>query len=182
GQARRLAAAAAARREVLHASAPRAQGAVKPPAALETGLLIATELWSEGLNLQDAERVVHYDLPWSPARLAQRVGRIDRLGSPHAAVDTVTFLPPEELTAALAIEERLARKLRAQVAAGAAQAESTAGPLPSGTFDWCDRLQQVAAYASPAPEGSVAVVAAGPAAVLVIRFGAVVDAIVVEDG
>ena len=40
----------------------------------------------------------------------------------------------------------------------------------------------MAAYASPAPEGSVAVVAAGPAAVLVIRFGAVVDAIVVEDG
>ena len=170
------------RAEVLAAFAPLAQGATPPPAALRTDVLLATDLVGEGLNLQDATRVVHYDLPWSPARLAQRVGRIDRLGSPHAAVDTVTFLPPEELTAALAIEERLARKLRAQVAAGAAQAEAPAGPLATGAFDWCDRLQEVAAYASPAPEGSVAVVAAGPAAVLVIRFGAVVDAIVVEDG
>src|SRR5204862_6318958 len=119
GQARRLAAAAAARREVLHASAPRAQGAVKPPAALETGLLIATELWSEGLNLQDAERVVHYDLPWSPARLAQRVGRIDRLGSAHSTISAITFLPPKPLADALAIEERLAAKVTAQHGAGA---------------------------------------------------------------
>ena len=43
---------------------------------METDVLIATDLLSEGLNLQDAARVVHYDLPWSPARLAQRVGRM----------------------------------------------------------------------------------------------------------
>ena len=170
------------RSEVLAAFAPLAQGATPPPAALRTEVLLATDLVGEGLNLQDAARVVHYDLPWSPARLAQRVGRVDRLGSPHAAVEAVTFLPPEELAAALTIEERLARKLRAQVAAGAAQAESTTGPLPSGTFDWCDRLQQVAACVSPAPEGSVATVAGGPAAVVVIRLGALVDAVVVEDG
>src|SRR5204862_2831925 len=142
GQARRLAAAAAARREVLHASAPRAQGAVKPPAALETGLLIATELWSEGLNLQEAERAVHYDLPWSPARLAQRVGRIDRLGSWHDSIRTVTFLPSPPLARALMIEERLATKIGAQQVAGT-----------NGRLDWCDQLAPLASSACTAPVG-----------------------------
>jgi len=98
---------------VLRAFAPVAQGAPPPPPTLTTDLLIATDLLSEGLNLQDAERVVHYDVPWSPARLAQRVGRVDRLGSPHAGIASVTFLPPEPLAAALALEERLAAKVQA---------------------------------------------------------------------
>src|SRR5205814_10110581 len=54
----------ASRRQILQAFAPRAQGVGAPPAALATDVLIATDLVSEGLNLQDAERVIHYDLPW----------------------------------------------------------------------------------------------------------------------
>src|SRR2546422_3622800 len=118
----------ATRAEVLAAFAPRAQHAPPPARALETDILIATDLLSEGLNLQDATRVVHYDLPWSPARLAQRVGRVDRLGSPHDRVETVTFLPPPALERALAVEQRLAAKLVTQAARGAAQPESVAGP------------------------------------------------------
>src|SRR5207249_5234084 len=113
----------ATRREVLQAFAPQAQGVPAPPAALVVNVLLATDLLSEGLNLQDARRVVHYDLPWSPARLAQRVGRVDRLGSPHTRVETVTFLPPPALEGALAVEQRLATKLVTQAAAGAAQLE-----------------------------------------------------------
>src|SRR5207249_5044257 len=87
----------AGRGEVLRAFAPRAQGAPSPAPALETDVLIATDLLSEGLNLQDAVRVIHYDLPWSPARLTQRVGRIDRAGSPHARIETITLLPAPPL-------------------------------------------------------------------------------------
>ncbi len=44
-------------------------------------MLIATDVAAEGLNLQQACRlVVHVELPWSPARLEQRNGRVDRLG------------------------------------------------------------------------------------------------------
>src|SRR5438105_7231728 len=71
------------RADVLRAFAPAAQGVRGPAAALQTDVLLATDLLSEGLNLQDAVRVIHYDVPWSPARLAQRVGRIDRACSPH---------------------------------------------------------------------------------------------------
>lgn len=45
------------------------------------GVLLATDAASEGLNLHHGCRaVIHYELPWSPARLEQRTGRVDRIG------------------------------------------------------------------------------------------------------
>ena len=164
----------APREEVLRAFAPRAQGAPLPAFALETNVLIATDLLSEGLNLQDAGRVIHYDLPWSPARLAQRVGRIDRAGSAHERIETVTFLPPLPLAGALAMEHRLVTKRRVQARAGAGQRG----------LDWCDRLQQLAAPAGPpaTPGTCAAVTALTPAVVLVVRLGHQVEGLVVTDG
>ena len=185
GVAGRFATGEATRREVLRAFAPTAQGASAPAPALETDLLIATDLLSEGLNLQDAERVVHYDVPWSPARLAQRVGRIDRLGSLHAGITTVTFLPPEPLASALALEERLAAKVRAQLAAGSAQVETARGALgESPALDWCDRLSELARQTrDAAPVGAWAAVRGERhATVLIVRLGGLVEAIVVQDG
>jgi superfamily II DNA or RNA helicase len=181
-EASRFAAGAATRHEVLRAFAPAAQGAPLPSQALQTDLLIATDLLSEGLNLQDAERVVHYDVPWSPARLAQRVGRVDRLGSAHAGISTVTFLPPEPLASALALEERLAAKVRAQVAAGSAQLETTRGAtVESPGLDWCDRLSEVARTGDTAPVGAWAAVRGErKATVVVVRIGHLAEAIVVE--
>ena len=163
----------AGREEVLRAFAPRAQGAPPPALALETDVLVATDLLSEGLNLQDASRVIHYDLPWSPARLEQRVGRIDRAGSPHGRIETVTFLPPQSLADALTMERRLVAKRRLQARAGAG---------PDG-LDWCDRLYGLAARAgSPATPGACAAVpSAEPAIVLVVRLGGLVEGVVVTD-
>ena len=164
----------ATRGEVLRAFAPRAQGAPEPATARAADVLIATDIASEGLNLQDAARVVHYDLPWSPARLAQRVGRVDRLGSPHAAVTTITFAPPGPLEGALRIAARLALKTRRQRASGTAAAQ----------LDWCDRLDALARDGpDQAPAGGVAAVSgAVDATVLVIRCGDLADAFVVERG
>jgi len=161
---------AVGRAEVLRAFAPRAQGAPPPAPALETDILIATDLVSEGLNLQDAARVIHYDLPWSPARLAQRVGRVDRAGSPHARIETVTFVPPPPLAEALALERRLLDKARAQARAGA-------GPH---ALDWCDRLQDLARTGARAPAWA-AVTDPEEAVVLVVRVGGLVEALVVTD-
>ncbi len=44
----------------------------------ETRVLISTDVLSEGLNLQDATRLINYDLHWNPVRLMQRIGRFDR--------------------------------------------------------------------------------------------------------
>ncbi len=160
--------------EVLRAFAPQSQGAPPPRAALETDLLIATDLLSEGLNLQDAVRVIHYDLPWTPARLAQRVGRIDRLGSPHDVIETVTFLPPAALAEALRLEERLAMKARAHLA-------TIGGAVPASDLDWCDRLEPLArVQAGAAPGAFAAVTGREGAVVLVVRLGERVEAIVVD--
>jgi superfamily II DNA or RNA helicase len=74
-------------------------------------LLLTTDLLSEGLNLQEASVVVHLDLPWNPARLDQRVGRVRRLGSRHEIVTVYTVLPPISIERLLRIEERLRTKL-----------------------------------------------------------------------
>jgi superfamily II DNA or RNA helicase len=43
-------------------------------------ILVATDAASEGLNLQVANVVINYDLPWNPSRLDQRIGRVHRYG------------------------------------------------------------------------------------------------------
>ena len=47
-------------------------------AASPVDALFATEVLSEGVNLQECGVVIHYDLPWNPTRLIQRNGRVDR--------------------------------------------------------------------------------------------------------
>ncbi|MDP3950536.1 SNF2-related protein [Microbacterium sp.] len=74
-------------------------------------LLFTTDVLSEGVNLQQAGRIINYDLPWNPMRLVQRHGRIDRIGSKHATVTLGCFFPSEHLDTLLRLEETLQRKL-----------------------------------------------------------------------
>jgi|CXWL01.1.fsa_nt_gi SNF2 family DNA or RNA helicase len=46
----------------------------------EIDLLLCTDAAAEGLNLQTADLLVNYDLPWNPMKVEQRIGRIDRIG------------------------------------------------------------------------------------------------------
>jgi len=49
-------------------------------------VIISTEAGSEGVNLQAANVVVNYDLPWNPMIVEQRIGRVQRLRSAYASV------------------------------------------------------------------------------------------------
>jgi superfamily II DNA or RNA helicase len=73
-------------------------------------LLIATDLLSEGVNLQRASVVIHLDLPWTAARVEQRIGRLARMGSQHPRVLSYTVSPPPRAEAFLHELEILARK------------------------------------------------------------------------
>jgi len=55
--------------------------------------VVATDVLAEGLNLQDCDNIINYDLHWNPVRLIQRFGRIDRIGSEHAIIFAFNFLP-----------------------------------------------------------------------------------------
>ena len=79
----------------------------------EIQILLSTDVLSEGQNLQDADTIINYDLPWNPVRLIQRIGRIDRLRSPHDFVYVYNFFPEDALESILKILERLYKKLDA---------------------------------------------------------------------
>jgi len=57
--------------------------------------VIATDVLAEGLNLQDCDNIINYDLHWNPVRLIQRFGRIDRIGSEHERIFGFNFLPKQ---------------------------------------------------------------------------------------
>lgn len=97
-------------RDIIERFAPIGSGVAPPPPREEITFLFATDLCSEGLNLQDAGVLVHLDIPWTPARLEQRVGRIARQGSSHAAVRIHTLSTPEIAEDLLRMGVRLQRK------------------------------------------------------------------------
>lgn len=103
-----------------------------PKTLLEQGekeitVLISTDVLSEGLNLQDATRLINYDIHWSPVRLMQRIGRVDRRMDPvveekikretppdvvatRGEVKFWNFLPPAELSDILTLYKRVTQK------------------------------------------------------------------------
>ncbi|WP_228486509.1 helicase-related protein [Paludibaculum fermentans] len=63
----------------------REQG-IKNPDAPSARFMLATDAAGEGINLQFAWIMVNFDIPWNPARLEQRMGRLHRFGQRHAEV------------------------------------------------------------------------------------------------
>lgn len=92
----------------------------------EIRILISTDVLSEGLNLQDATRMINYDLHWNPVRLMQRIGRVDRRMNPEVEamiiedhpeqeeirgkIEFWNFLPPDELNRLLSLYNTVTHK------------------------------------------------------------------------
>ncbi len=76
-------------------------------------VLIATDVISEGQNLQDCNRVLNYDLHWNPVRLIQRFGRVDRIGTTHERIFLHNTWPDTDVDAQLTLTERLQRRIQA---------------------------------------------------------------------
>jgi superfamily II DNA or RNA helicase len=92
----------------------------------EIRVLVSTDVLSEGLNLQDASRMINYDIHWNPVRLMQRIGRVDRRMNPaieealirdhpevaasRGKVSFWNFLPPGELNALLTLYTKVTQK------------------------------------------------------------------------
>lgn len=78
----------------------------------ELRVLIATDVLSEGQNLQDAHLVVNYDLPWAIIRLIQRAGRVDRIGQQADTILCYSFLPAEGVEKIIRLRERVRQRLK----------------------------------------------------------------------
>ena len=78
----------------------------------EIRVLLATDIVSEGQNLQDCARVLNYDLHWNPVRLIQRFGRVDRIGTEHEVINLHNMWPDVEVDAELTLTERLHKRIQ----------------------------------------------------------------------
>lgn len=77
----------------------------------ELRVLVATDVLSEGQNLQDAFIVVNYDLPWAIIRLIQRAGRVDRIGQQSEKIICYSFLPADGVERIIRLRARVRRRL-----------------------------------------------------------------------
>jgi len=78
----------------------------------ELRVLIATDVLSEGQNLQDCSIVVNYDLPWAIIRLIQRAGRVDRIGQKAENILCYSFLPAEGVERIIRLRARVRQRLQ----------------------------------------------------------------------
>ncbi len=115
------------RGEVISRFSPYYNGTTSAAVGKEIRILISTDVLSEGLNLQDATRLINFDIHWNPVRLMQRIGRVDRRLSPEIEAKLIAdhperkalrgkvkywnFLPPEELNRLLTLYTRVTHKI-----------------------------------------------------------------------
>ncbi|HEV2379576.1 MAG TPA: helicase-related protein [Terriglobia bacterium] len=111
---------------------------VRPEGESELNTVVATDVLSEGLNLQDCDKVVNYDLHWNPVRLIQRFGRIDRIGSENDVVYAFSFLPEAGIDRQLGLRQTLQNRIQ--------EIQDTIGE-DSAILDPSERINPEAMYA-----------------------------------
>ena len=104
----------------------------------ELSTLIATDVLAEGLNLQDGDKIINYDLHWNPVRIIQRFGRIDRIGSEHDVIYGFNFLPETGIERHLGLREKLRYRIQ--------EIHATIGE-DAAILDTSEQLNEAAMYA-----------------------------------
>ncbi|MGI9061422.1 MAG: helicase-related protein [Ktedonobacteraceae bacterium] len=111
----------------------------------EIQTLVATDVLAEGLNMQDCNMIINYDLHWNPVRLIQRFGRIDRIGSEHAVVYGFNFLPETGIEKNLGLRQKLHNRIQ--------EIHNTIGE-DSVILDRTEQLNEEAMYAIYEKQGN----------------------------
>jgi hypothetical protein len=112
---------------------------------VELSTVIATDVLSEGLNLQDCDKIINYDLHWNPVRLIQRFGRIDRIGSDFDVIYGYNFLPETGIDRNLGLRATLHSRIQ--------EIHDTIGE-DSAILDRTETLNEDAMYAIYEKQGS----------------------------
>ena len=60
-------------------------------------VFLSTEAGGTGLNLQMADTVINFELPWNPAKKNQRIGRIDRIGQKHSKLSVFNLISVDSI-------------------------------------------------------------------------------------
>lgn len=78
----------------------------------EIDIVFATDVISEGQNLQDCDFLINYDIHWNPVRIIQRFGRIDRIGSKNSKIQMVNFWPNITLDKYINLKSRVENRMK----------------------------------------------------------------------
>ncbi|MDR2427006.1 MAG: DEAD/DEAH box helicase family protein [Endomicrobium sp.] len=97
--------------DIVKRFSPKSKKYILKQGETEIYFLFATDVLSEGQNLQDCAVLINYDLHWNPVRMIQRNGRINRLGSLFSDVFIANVKPEETLELYLNLVRRLERKI-----------------------------------------------------------------------
>jgi superfamily II DNA/RNA helicase len=108
------------------------------PGECELNTLIATDVLAEGLNLQDGDLIINYDLHWNPVKLIQRFGRIDRIGSDKDVIYGYNFLPELGIERNLGLKQKLKNRIQ--------EIHDTIGE-DAAILDLTEKLNEEAMYA-----------------------------------
>lgn len=90
------------RSDILYAFCPKYNPQPRLINRERVDVLICTDVLSEGVNMQEAECILNYDIHWNPVRLIQRIGRVDRRLDPEKnpvphSFSILNCLPPDEI-------------------------------------------------------------------------------------
>lgn len=75
-------------------------------------VVVSTDVFSTGLNLQDCGIVINYDLHWNPVLLIQRVGRVDRIGTEYDIIRAYNFLPHKKVEEKISLKGRVSKRVQ----------------------------------------------------------------------
>lgn len=75
-------------------------------------IILTTEVLAEGVNLHRANIVVNYDIPWNATRLMQRIGRVNRIGTPSKRIYIYNFFPTIETDSEIELNKKAYLKLQ----------------------------------------------------------------------
>ncbi|WP_255491579.1 helicase-related protein [Actinotalea sp. JY-7876] len=134
----------------------RLPGADPLPPEDELRVLVATDVLSEGQNLQDAHIVINFDLPWAIIRLIQRAGRVDRIGQASDEVIVYSFFH-DSVDAVIDLRRRIADRLKASAAAFGSDEQFFGDETGFGTDEDAHRLGELynGTLEDPDDEGEV---------------------------
>lgn len=76
-------------------------------------IVVTTEVLAEGVNLHRSHIIVNYDIPWNSTRLMQRIGRVNRIGTPAKFIHIYNFFPTEQADSEIELNKKAYMKLQA---------------------------------------------------------------------
>lgn len=135
------------REEFVKRFAPKSNSSPDNPSPIthelpEIDILVSTDVLSEGQNLQDAGVIINYDLHWTPIRMIQRAGRIDRLGTDYELLHIYNCFPQQGLETLLGLVQRLQDRIRAIDTSVGLDASILGEAISARSLDQLRRLSQ----------------------------------------